>query len=354
MYYRYMKTLLRYILEQESLSGMVDFIKAKIDAPKDNEEIITRMYNAATGEVRAKIVSWLQEKGFSKDQIRCTISIFEEYDELGLLFNLATGSSIIEAEKILNVTEGHLLDILNAGLEAKSYKPNNDLMSELMSTQPGQKGVTVGPAEIALMVLVNNCTQNTGKNVLTNNETAETIGSDLNMDGVGVEVKGVEAMFCGQKFKPDAKTLLKNMKAYGVQINSTRDKNCPELMKLIEEPVQLKKFGEFCFGDYFPTTNYFNEWLELLGSGKIKSVQNFLLSISLWGLMEYQKSEGFNNIIIINTENKSTYPYLNIQFKGKKQTIENLYTICNGKLKVDNYIRDASRKQLPKVTYTVK
>ena len=345
-----MKSLLQNILEQATPDEMVAFIKSQIVDPETNQRIIKKMYNAGTGEAKDLIVAWLTSKEFSKDQIRCVLAIFDDYDKMDMLTELATNNGIIEPNDILGVTEGQLYGILTGGKVSALYQPDKEMMAELMSTQPGQKGVTVGPAEIALMVLVKDCGQNSGKNTITDEETAETIGSDLKMGRNAVEVKGREAMFCGQKRKPDIKATLKAISKYGVELKGTTDAENKDLMGLISDPTKLADFGRMCFIDYFKSSKYFDEWVTFLEIGKIKTIQNFLLSISLWALLEYQSDERFHDILIIDTGN-TTYPFLHISFKGSKQTIEGLYDLCKDKLHCAQMIKDSSRKEIPKVTY---
>lgn len=344
-----MKSLLQSILEQASPEEMVGFIKAQIVDPEANEKIIKKMYNAGTGEAKELITAWLNAKKFSKDQIRCVLSIFDDYDKMDMLVELATNDGIIDSNEILGVSEGKLYNILTGGKVGMQYRPPKEMMVELMSTQPGQKGVTVGPAEIALMVLVKNCAQNSD-GIVGDGEEAETVGSDLKMGVRAVEIKGREAMFCGQKSKPDIKATLRTISKYGVTLEGTTDAKNPDLMALISKPEELEKFGRECFVDYFKPTRYFDEWVKFLGSGKIQTVQNFLLSISLWALLEYQADEKFHDILIIDTKN-NTYPFLHITFKGLKQTIDGLYSMWKDKLVCAQMIKDSSRKEIPKVTY---
>ena len=360
-----MKSLLEQILESATPEEMLTFCKTQIENAETNltpeiQKILSRMYNAATGEANTLIKTWLQQKDMSKDQIRCVLGLIADYDYQAEFTEIAANDGIIDPDDILSNQEGYLLDILTSGRIESLYQFSDEFMDELISTQPGQRGVTVGPAEIALMCLVKGCSQNSGPEKLKDEEMAAEIGSDLKMGKTGVEIKGIKAMLCSHK-KPNAKKLLENIKKFtqkyndgkeqrekiDIDLSSYNDKNGGWITALGSEG--LKNFGEECFNDYIDKPQHKDAWLELLKSGLIQTQKQLLLSIALWSLLEYQSRENFHHILIINNDLKTRYHYLNIDFT-KNPTLDFLYNLCQDKLIVQSAIRNANREELPKVT----
>lgn len=356
-----MKRLQDYIVEAD-LTTITDFIQDKVDHPKDNEKTLKKMYNAANEDIAKQIKDWSdKEKFFSVDQRRCIHAIFNDYDQTDALLDIIQNpNDLVDPQEILNNTKSTLLEIIKNSKIVKDHNIEDDMIKELMDTQPGQGGVTVGPAEIALMIFVQGCKQNNKKSKdkpeLSNEEDAESIGSDLIMGkGNYVEVKGREAMFCGQKNKPQAKVVLSELEKIKINLDGTTDTskgNKYLLSKFDEGDEEFIKMFCNCFSEYYNQSKYFNDWKNLVLTDVCKEkkarMQKLLISISLWGLMEYQATEKFNNILLINTKN-SSYPFANISF-NKQFTLSELYKSFKDRLHTPNAIRNASRKELPKIT----
>lgn len=352
-----MKTLLETIFESTSLTDQINMCKSIIDRmendahpPREVVKVFQKMYLATDAGSKELVKNWLLSKGMSKDQIRCVQALVADYDLEVEFSDLASNDGMIDAGKLLDRHKGSLQ---NTFQEALKFFPQ-EFIDELMHTQPGQKGVTVGPGEIALMILMKSCTQNTKtkKEKPDNTDEAEEIGSDLKLANHYLEIKGKEARFLGQGVPVDYKSVISKAKEkYGITISNAR-KNMGELAKFISnDPSQLSDFVRDCFDEYLPSNKFFEPYIGWLALGKCKSIDDFGKSLALYALQVYQEKEKFTDIILINT-GVSGYPFLSIYFKHPGSlNIASLWKYAED-LKLDTFIDpNGNRREIPKVTY---
>lgn len=353
-----MKHLFQTILESNSLEEQIRICKSIIAQMESDEKpsreiqkIFQKMYLATDAGSKELVKNWLISKGMSKDQIRCIQALVAEYDLDVEFSDLAGNDGIIEPNELLGSYKGSLRDTFRQALVAGFP---SEFIDELMRTQPGQKGVTVGPGEIALMVFMKSCTQNvkTKKEKPDNSDEAEEIGSDLKLGNNYLEIKGKEARFLGQGVPVDYKSVISKAKdKYNITICNARG-NMSELADFIsKDSTKLSNFVEDCFDEYLPDNKFFKPYIKWLELGKCKNIDDFGKSLAFYALQVYQAKERFTDIILINTEAQG-YPFLSIHFNGVGSLhMARLWEYAD-LLKLQTFIDPkGNRREIPKVTY---
>lgn len=353
-----MKSLLQTIFESSSLMDQIKICRSIIDQMENNEnppievrKIFQKMYLATDASSKELVKNWLISKGMSKDQIRCVQALVADYDLEVEFSSLAAQDGLVEPNELLGSYVGSLQNTFRRALVAGFPQ---EFIDELMRTQPGQKGVTVGPGEIALMTFMKSCTQNTKQKKETpgNSNEAEEIGSDLKMGNHYLEIKGKEARFLGQGVPVDYKSVITKAKEkYGIIISNAR-KDMNELAKFIsDDPTQLSNLVRDCFDEYLPKNKFFEPYIGWLALGNCKNIDDFGKSLAFYALQVYQEKEKFTDIILINTEMPG-YPFLSIHFKHPGSLhIASLWKYSD-QIKLNTFIDPkGNRREIPKVTY---
>lgn len=366
-----MKQLLYTIINEVNIDDQIGFIRSIIDDPKDQEKVIKQMYMAGNAELKEFWASHAKSKGYNQTQSDAIYKILMDAGAIELLQDCMAQNGIIDPSAILNQLNKpqSLLDLIINAIPSE-YVFDKSCISDLISCQPGAGGAAVGPGELLLSFIVKDCRQNGGaaakKNASDENGAKkDEVSGDLRMSDYGVEIKGNQCLFAGQKHQPRGDSFRKNCSKFfpdidfGKAATTPWENNFPEMLKIaleanIKQDPVVTIVQWLCGGkgsiQYFHDVGNtaYKDYVECVDELGIKTGKDFLLSLAVAGLKSYWHTEHFDRVLFINNAKNKAPRCLVID---PSQSIPKLWPIFKANFKVDTAIDPSDKhKILPKLT----
>lgn len=336
-------------------------VKALANDDDTPDNIIHKMYVAGSKELQDAWGELCGKKNYTESQGKQLLDILMKHDLIDLAAACINDEGIVSSDKLLNMTgRFKLASFLDKKL-LTDYNLSMEAVLDIISCQPSNSGVAVGPGEMFLTFIIRDAKQNGGSKKEKNADVKDDseITGDILIGNMGLEIKGSEAAFFGQKAKPQHAILKRNLNEikskHGIQYPTGRsEKEWRQFFNILLEIYKTPAaIGEAILKDVYDDNKQklnYPKYIKLLEDDRFTSFDNFMMLVVAYAMKQYNTVEGFDSVMFIQSKKGVSNPTALIIKDVDKKSISDLYDVFINDFKlVSCFDYSNDRRVMPKV-----